>query len=148
MDRLGIGGRRSPCAGSSAQAGPIVAHKLIIDIAVQPAKLTSDRSVNTGRDVLIQPRVERALARPTSNWEVAARLDSSGEGPAIVAIHGLTASHVSFAGIAERLAGRRPFFAPDLRGRGRSDKPATGYGMRQHALDVAAAMRGRHIECV
>jgi len=65
-----------------------------------------------------------------------------GEGPAIVAIHGLTASHVGFVGIAERLAGRRPFFAPDLRGRGRSDKPATGYGMRQHALDVAAAMRG------
>src|SRR5450759_2299850 len=163
MDRLGIGGHRSPCAGSSAQAGPIVAHKLIIDIAVQRAKLTSDRSVSTGRDVLIQPRVERALARQTSNWEVAARLASGGEGPvrrvragevelayrlwpgegpAIVAIHGLTASHVSFAGIAERLAGRRPFFAPDLRGRGRSDKPATGYGMRQHALDVAAAMRG------
>ncbi|GAC1664972.1 MAG: alpha/beta fold hydrolase [Candidatus Dormibacteraceae bacterium] len=64
-----------------------------------------------------------------------------GTGPAIVAIHGLTASHVNFIGIAERLAGRRPVLAFDLRGRGQSDKPATGYGMRQHALDVAAAMR-------
>ena len=64
-----------------------------------------------------------------------------GKGPAIVAIHGLTASHVSFVGIAERLAGRRPLLALDLRGRGQSDKPAGGYGMRQHALDVAAAMR-------
>jgi pimeloyl-ACP methyl ester carboxylesterase len=64
-----------------------------------------------------------------------------GKGPAIVAIHGLTASHVNFVGIAERLAGRRPLLAFDLRGRGQSDKPATGYGIRQHALDVAAAMR-------
>jgi pimeloyl-ACP methyl ester carboxylesterase len=64
-----------------------------------------------------------------------------GKGPAIVAIHGLTASHVNFIGIAERLAGRRPLLAFDLRGRGQSDKPMAGYGMRQHALDVAAAMR-------
>jgi pimeloyl-ACP methyl ester carboxylesterase len=64
-----------------------------------------------------------------------------GKGPAIVAIHGLTASHVNFIGIAERLAGRRPLLAFDLRGRGQSDKPEGGYGMRQHARDVAAAMR-------
>jgi lipase len=64
-----------------------------------------------------------------------------GQGAPIIAIHGLTASHVSFVGIAERLAGRRPLLAVDLRGRGQSDKPDRGYGMRQHALDVAAAMR-------
>ena len=64
-----------------------------------------------------------------------------GPGPAIVAIHGLTASHVNFMGVAERLAGRRPLLAFDLRGRGQSDKPAAGYGMQQHARDVAAAMR-------
>ena len=64
-----------------------------------------------------------------------------GQGSAIVAIHGLTASHVNFMGIAERLAGRRPLLAFDLRGRGQSDKPAGGYGMQQHARDVAAAMR-------
>jgi pimeloyl-ACP methyl ester carboxylesterase len=64
-----------------------------------------------------------------------------GNGRAIVAIHGITASHINFIGIAERLAGRRPLLAFDLRGRGQSDKPVSGYGMRQHALDVAAAMR-------
>jgi len=63
-----------------------------------------------------------------------------GVGPAVVAIHGLTASHRNFTGIAERLSGRRALWAPDLRGRGLSDKPAGHYGMRQHALDVAAAM--------
>lgn len=64
-----------------------------------------------------------------------------GRSDPIVALHGLTASHVNFIGIAERLAGRRGIFAPDLRGRGDSDKPQGPYGMAQHARDVAAAMR-------
>jgi pimeloyl-ACP methyl ester carboxylesterase len=64
-----------------------------------------------------------------------------GQGAPVVAIHGLTASHVNFIGIAERLGGRRPLLAFDLRGRGQSDKPATGYGMQQHARDIAGAMR-------
>lgn len=64
-----------------------------------------------------------------------------GRGAAIVALHGLTASYVNFIGIAERLAGRRPLFAVDLRGRGDSDKPDGPYGMAQHARDMATAMR-------
>ena len=64
-----------------------------------------------------------------------------GRGAPLVALHGLTASWVSFYGLAERLAGRRPVLALDLRGRGDSDKPAGPYGMKQHAADVAAAMR-------
>lgn len=72
--------------------------------------------------------------------ELACRL-WPGHGPAIVAIHGITASHINFIGIAERLAGRRPLLAFDLRGRGQSDKPKEGYGMQRHARDVAAAMR-------
>ena len=59
----------------------------------------------------------------------------------VIAIHGLTASFVSFAGVAERLNGRRSLFAPDLRGRGDSDKPDGPYGMSQHASDVAVAMQ-------
>ncbi|HLF41876.1 MAG TPA: alpha/beta hydrolase [Acidimicrobiia bacterium] len=64
-----------------------------------------------------------------------------GRGAPIVAIHALTASYMTFVGIGERLVGRRPLLAPDLRGRGDSDKPAGPYGMQQHAADVAAAMR-------
>jgi lipase len=65
----------------------------------------------------------------------------SGAGRPIVCIHGLTASHLNFVGIAERVDGRRPLIAFDLRGRGDSDKPDGPYGMEQHARDVAAAMR-------
>lgn len=64
-----------------------------------------------------------------------------GRGAPIVALHALTASYMTFGGIAERLAGRRPLFALDLRGRGDSDKPPGPYGMAQHAADCAAAMR-------
>jgi lipase len=64
-----------------------------------------------------------------------------GRGMPIVAVHALTTSYKTFVGIGERLAGRRPLFAPDLRGRGDSDKPAGPYGMAAHAADLAAAMR-------
>ena len=63
-----------------------------------------------------------------------------GAGAPLVAIHGLTASHLNFIGIAECLAGRRALWAPDLRGRGDSDR-GTHWGVDQHARDVAAAMR-------
>lgn len=59
----------------------------------------------------------------------------------VIALHGLTASHVNFVGVAERLGGRRAIFALDLRGRGDSDKPNGPYGMTQHARDVSVAMR-------
>jgi lipase len=64
-----------------------------------------------------------------------------GRGAPVVALHGLTASHLNFIGVAERVAGRRPIFALDLRGRGDSDKPPGPYGLAQHARDVAAAMK-------
>lgn len=64
-----------------------------------------------------------------------------GRGNPVVALHGLTASYVNFIGVAERLAGRRPLIAFDLRGRGDSDKPTGPSSIAQHARDVAAAMR-------
>ena len=64
-----------------------------------------------------------------------------GRSSPVVALHGLTASYVSFIGVAEQLAGRCALFALDLRGRGDSDKPEAPYGLAQHARDVAAAMR-------
>ena len=69
-----------------------------------------------------------------------------GEGPPLVAIHGLSSNAMFYVGIAERLARRRPLVAVDLRGRGDSDKPAAGYGMEAHADDVAAAMDAEGIE--
>lgn len=54
----------------------------------------------------------------------------------IIALHGITAHHRAFNALARRLSGERGVIAPDLRGRGDSDKPDTGYGLDAHAADV------------
>ncbi|WP_238335823.1 alpha/beta fold hydrolase [Serinicoccus kebangsaanensis] len=59
--------------------------------------------------------------------------------PTAVLIHGITASHVSWAALAQALPGVR-LVAPDLRGRGRSRDLPAPYGMPRHADDVAAAL--------
>jgi len=68
-------------------------------------------------------------------------LDFDGPGPAIILLHGLSANANEFGGlIGEGLARNHRVIAPDLRGRGRTGKPASGYSMEEHALDVIALM--------
>jgi pimeloyl-ACP methyl ester carboxylesterase len=64
-------------------------------------------------------------------------LDVAGGEPTLILLPGLTANAHSFDGLIQ--AGLSPRFrvlALDLRGRGLSDKPATGYSMAEHATDV------------
>ncbi|MGH8564761.1 MAG: alpha/beta fold hydrolase [Gammaproteobacteria bacterium] len=64
-------------------------------------------------------------------------LDHPGGDPPLVLMHGLTSNAHAFDGLVK--AGLSPavrVLAPDLRGRGLSDKPDTGYGMAEHAADV------------
>lgn len=57
----------------------------------------------------------------------------------IVAIHGVTSSHLAFATVARALPEYR-IIAPDLRGRGLSNTLGGPYGMAQHADDVKALL--------
>lgn len=70
----------------------------------------------------------------------------SGDGPPVVAVHALTGSSLWFGGVAERLAGRQPLVALDLRGRGDSDKPSGPYGVLQHACDLDLALSRMRID--
>ena len=54
-------------------------------------------------------------------------------------IHGVTASHLSWPLVAERLAGVR-VIAPDLRGRGRSNTLEGPAGLAAHARDLVAVL--------
>ncbi|SFY49439.1 alpha/beta fold hydrolase [Streptomyces sp. F-1] len=58
--------------------------------------------------------------------------------PVVVALHGITANGLSWARVADRLAGRVTLVAPDLRGRGRSGRLPGPYGIAAHADDTAA----------
>ena len=64
-------------------------------------------------------------------------LEHKGDGPTIILMHGLTANAHAFDGLIA--AGLSPSFnviSIDLRGRGQSDKPDTGYTMMDHAKDI------------
>ncbi len=74
-------------------------------------------------------------------------LDYPGSEPTLVYLPGLTANAHLFAGVAQ--AGLNPrcrILALDLRGRGLSDKPASGYTMADHAADVIGVLDAEGIE--
>ncbi|MDO8148117.1 alpha/beta hydrolase [Isoptericola sp. b515] len=60
--------------------------------------------------------------------------------PTVLAVHGITASHLAWPLLAGALPGVR-VVAPDLRGRGRSNDLPGPFGMARHADDVAAVAR-------
>jgi len=59
-----------------------------------------------------------------------------GMGKPILCIHGITANCRCWDVIASALARRHRVLAMDLRGRGFSDKPSTGYSMENHVRDI------------
>lgn len=61
----------------------------------------------------------------------------SGDGPdPVVCLHGITAQHRAFSAAARHLGPSRSLVGVDLRGRGDSAKPPSGYGLEAHAGDV------------
>lgn len=68
---------------------------------------------------------------------------------AVLLIHGLTSSSRAFAQIGPALAARGWYaIAPDLRGRGLSDKPRYGYGVPVHAADLLTLCDALGLESV
>ena len=59
------------------------------------------------------------------------------QGPPIIFLHGITANAYCFQAFADDLARDHRVFAYDLRGRGDSDKPESGYGIPIHATDLS-----------
>jgi len=61
-----------------------------------------------------------------------------GDGPVVLAAHGITANALSWGRVAGLLGGRARLVAPDLRGRARSNTLPGPYGMAAHAADLIA----------
>jgi lipase len=82
--------------------------------------------------------VERSLwiaDRVPDDVELAIWRSGSGPDP-ILCLHGITAQHRAFNALARHLEGSRSLVGVDLRGRGDSAKPESGYGLEAHARDV------------
>lgn len=74
-------------------------------------------------------------------------LDYEGNEPTIILTHGLTANAHAFDGlIKEGLSPKFRVISVDLRGRGLSDKPETGYTMKDHAADILGLMDALGLE--
>ena len=72
--------------------------------------------------------------------------DHGGDGPTLVLIPGLTANARCFDGVAAALGGSLRLVAPDMRGRGLSDKPEGSYSIVEHAADVLGLLDALGIE--
>jgi len=94
------------------------------------------------------------MHEPTSVWAKGAGVKihlsqwSEADNPAgvILALHGLTANGRCWFSVAPPLARHHRFLGMDLRGRGLSDKPATGYSADAHVADIIAVLDDLGIE--
>jgi len=68
-----------------------------------------------------------------------------GRGEPIILLHGYSDSWLSFSRVLTPLSRDRRVYALDLRGHGKTDQPAGGYGMRGLASDVVAFMDAKGI---
>lgn len=59
------------------------------------------------------------------------------QGTPIICVHGITANAFCFQALADELSNTHRVIAYDLRGRGDSDKPESGYSLPIHAQDLA-----------
>ena len=57
--------------------------------------------------------------------------------PDMLLVHGWTGLGASWASVAEAFQDRYHIIAPDNRGHGQTDKPVTGYMLRDFATDIA-----------
>lgn len=64
-------------------------------------------------------------------------IDYGGDGPVVLALHGVTGGGFLWAGVARELAGRARIIAPEFRGHGRSDwAQGRGYETADHVADL------------
>jgi len=75
-------------------------------------------------------------------WGDTARSD------ALVLVHGITSSSLSWIRVAPRLGQRARVIAVDLKGHGDSDRPATGYLITDQANEVAGMVRALGLSSV
>ena len=86
-----------------------------------------------------------ALGRPSQEWADVGNLrvrylDWGGDGPPVVALHGLASSAHWYDQVAPHLHDRYRIIAPDQRGHGQTTQPSSGYDWQTLSGDVVGLM--------
>lgn len=89
-------------------------------------------------EVRMTTRTRQELAVPVRGGDLAVTR-WPGEGPAVIALHGITGNSLSFGAVAEQLDDI-DLYAPDLRGRAGSAGLPAPYGIPAHVEDVLAVL--------
>ena len=71
-----------------------------------------------------------------------------GEGESVLCIHGLTANCRCWDRLAQTISTEKRVLAMDLRGRGFSEKPETGFSIEHHCRDIEAVVHDLGLETV
>jgi pimeloyl-ACP methyl ester carboxylesterase len=100
--------------------------------------LTAGVRAGTGTVAGVNPAPER-IDVPVEGGTLAA-YRWSGDGPLVLAAHGITSNHRAWGTVAAALGGDATLVAADLRGRGRSNGLPGPYGIARHADDLAAVL--------
>jgi pimeloyl-ACP methyl ester carboxylesterase len=66
--------------------------------------------------------------------------EAAGMGSSLLCLHGIGSNARAWDGLAAELSPEHRVIAPDLRGRGDSDKPAGPYGQEAHVADAIALL--------
>lgn len=72
--------------------------------------------------------------------------DWEGKGKTVLGVHGITSNCRGFDIIAKQISPENRVLSIDLRGRGLSDKPDTGYSISQHCKDMASVLDDQGID--
>ncbi|HEX5832082.1 MAG TPA: alpha/beta hydrolase [Gemmatimonadaceae bacterium] len=89
-------------------------------------------------DADITPRFADASLSTGVRLRYAERGDPAG--PAVILLHGYSDSWFSYSRVLPLLPARLHVYAVDVRGHGGSDRPPSGYAMREMAADILAFM--------
>jgi len=123
-----------------ADAALVLALVLVVAVgACSPAPRPPEDSEATDPHREDTAMRETASLQATSKDGTVIGVRSSGEGPALLLVHGTTADHRRWAGISPRLEAHFTVHAMDRRGRGMSGDGAI-YALEREAEDVAAVL--------
>ena len=106
--------------------------------------------IEPAEGAVVRPQAQGSAEGPSAEIlqvnGIALNVQQSGEGPAVVFIHGLSSSMELWTGLDQAGLEGRTLISYDLRGHGRSEQTPGAHTLRKHTADLAALLETVGIE--